>query len=282
MQPLFAKWGVVTLLSLFCSATLCGQFVKNERLFSFEEQQVPACITGENSKIVLSSDHYKDGRHSLSWSFEPGAVLSLKKDLKFEKKDPTGKDLFLSAFIVWVYNERPQDKKIEFQFLKDGKVCTSFPFGINFRGWRAAWVCYERDMQGTPEEGMNELRIVAPDADGELFIDHLITAAKVDARQQTADLQVPFVNAATTNHWLVIYKHSLLKPDIELTPVSDSQRQDMRLIEKRFRDRIYTPSTLSQREINLIRTKYDFYDISYKDGQVTGIPVFMVRASEAY
>lgn len=66
-----------------------------------------------------------------------------------------------------------------------------FPFGINFKGWRAAWVCYERDMQGVPEEGMNELRMVAPDVKGELFIDHLITATKVDARQQTADLQVP-------------------------------------------------------------------------------------------
>ncbi len=58
---------------------------------------------------------------------------------------------------------------------------------------------------------MNELRIVAPNAKGRLFIDHLITATKVDARQQTADLQVPFVNPETKNHWLVIYKHSLLE-----------------------------------------------------------------------
>ena len=75
---------------------------------------------------------------------------------------------------------------------------------------------------------------------GSLFIDHLITATKVDARQQTADLQVPFVNAGTTNHWLVVYQHSLLKPDIELTPVDDKQRAEMQLLEKRFRDMIYT------------------------------------------
>ena len=42
-------------------------------------------------------------KHSLEWTFEPGGILELKKDLKFEKKDPTGKDLYLSAFIVWVY-----------------------------------------------------------------------------------------------------------------------------------------------------------------------------------
>ena len=137
-------------------------------------------------------------------------------------------------------------------------------------------------MQGTPEEGMNELRIVAPNAKGRLFIDHLITATKVDARQQTADLQVPFVNAGTTNHWLVLYKHSLLKPDIELTPVSDKQRQEMKLLEKRFRDMIYTKGKVREKEAETIRKKYDLYQITYKDGQVSGVPVFMVRASEAY
>ncbi len=57
----------------------------------------------------------------MEWAFNPGAVLELKKDLKFEKKDPTGKDLYLSAFIVWIYNEEPQKATIEFEFLKDGK-----------------------------------------------------------------------------------------------------------------------------------------------------------------
>lgn len=209
-------------------------------------------------------------------------MLSIKKDLKFEKKDPTGKDTYLSAFIVWVYNEQAQDKKIEFEFLKDGKKCTSFPFGINFTGWRAAWVCYERDMEGTPEEGMNEIRIIAPDSEGKLYLDHIIPASKVDARQQTADVQVPFVNKGTTNHWLVIYEHSLWKPDIALTPVSDVQKQEMRVIEKRFRDMLYTPGKLSDKEMAAIRKQYDFYKITYRNGKVSGLPIFMVRQSEAY
>ena len=270
------------ILSFLCPAFLNAQIVTDERMFSFEEPQLPACITGVQSQLGISGAHYKDGKHSLEWTFEPNGRLELRKDLKFEKKDPTGKDLYLSAFIVWIYNEQPQDAAIEFEFLKDGRKCVSFPFGINFKGWRAAWVCYERDMQGTPEEGMNQLRIVAPDAKGRLFIDHLITATKVDARQQTADLQVPFVNAGTTNHWLVLYKHSLLKPDIELTPVSDRQRQEMKLLEKRFRDMIYTKGKVTEKEAETIRKKYDLYQITYKDGQVSGVPVFMVRASEAY
>ena len=277
MKPILAA--VCTALFSF---SLSAQVVKNDRLLSFEQPELPAGLSATKATLGISDQHYKDGTHSLRWTFESGSVLTLQRDLKFEKKDPTGKDTYLSAFIVWVYNAKAQDTTIEFEFLKDGKKCTSFPFGINFTGWRAAWVCYERDMQGTPEPGMNELRIVAPDVKGELFIDHLITASKVDARQQTADVQVPFVNKGTTNHWLVIYKHSLLKPDIELTPVGNKQREEMQLLEKRFRDMIYTKGKITDKEVENIRKKYDFYQITYKNGQVSGVPIYMVRAAEAY
>lgn len=279
-----SKWtmGVGMLLGALLPVNAGAQVVKNERLLSFEEQQVPAFVSGTGSCLDISEEHYKDGMRSLSWTFSPGAVLSVKKDLAFEKKDVTGKDTYLSAFIVWVYNEQAQDKKITFEFLKDGKKCTSFPFGINYTGWRAAWVCYERDMEGMPEEGMNEIRIVAPDVKGKLFFDHIVSASKVDARQQTADVQVPFVNKGTTNHWLVVYEHSLWKPDIALTPVSETQKQEMRVIEKRFRDMLYTPSKFMDKELESIRKKYDFYQITYKNGKVSGLPIFMVRQAEAY
>lgn len=278
------KWktGAAMLLWMLCPANGQAQTVKNERLLSFEETQVPPFITGTDSQLSVSDEHYRDGGHSLSWNYAPHAVLSIKKDLKFEPKDPTGRDTYLSAFIVWIYNEQAQDKTIRFEFMKDGKLCTSFPFGINFTGWRGAWVCYERDMQGTPEEGMDEVRIVAPDVKGKLFFDHVLTASKVDARQQTPDLQVPFVNKGTTNHWLVVYEHSLLKPDIPLTPVTDAQRQDMRKMERRFRDMLYTPAALSDKEMEAIRRKYDFYNIATVEGKVTGRPIWFVRQSEAY
>ena len=282
MKRHLIKLGGIVLFSLLCSVGVSAQIVKHERLLSFEESQVPAFISSQQSELAVSSQRYKDGLQSLQWTFEPNAVLSVKKDLKFEPKDPTGKDLYLSAFIVWVYNEKAQDKHIRFEFLKDGKLCTSFPFGINFTGWRAAWLCYERDMEGTPEVGMNEFRVVAPDTKGKLFFDHVVPAVKVDARQQSADVQVPFVNKETKSHWLVIYKNSLLKPDIELTPVSSVQKEEMQIIEKRFRDQMYTPGKLTSKEVNTIRKSFKKYGIIYRDGRVTGMPIFMVRASEAY
>lgn len=258
-----------------------AQFVKNDRIFSFEDK-VPSEISGLKSVFGINEEHYKDGLHSLSWKFEPNGSMSLKKDLKFEPKDETGKDLYLSAFVVWVYNEKALDKQVEFQFLKDGKRCCSFPFNINFTGWRAAWVCFERDMEGTPETGMNEIRIQAPDVAGELFIDHLITASKVDARQQTADFQVPFVNKETTNHWLVIMEKSKLQTDLKLQPVTEEEKQQVKIIEKRYLPMIYSAGKTNQKEIDRIRDKYKGYSISYKNGKVSGMPIFLCRHAEAY
>lgn len=114
----FSKWtmGVGMLLGTLLPVSAEAQVVKNDKLLSFEDPQIPVFISGTDSRLEISDEHYKDGLQSLSWTFNPGAVLSIKKDLKFEKKDPTGKDTYLSAFIVWVYNEQAQDKKIEFEF----------------------------------------------------------------------------------------------------------------------------------------------------------------------
>lgn len=260
-----------------------AQLVKHDRLLSFESAEVPSFITGSDSELAISDQHYKDGTHSLRWNFRPGGSIRILKDLKFEKKDPTGTDKYLSAFVVWVYNENPMEQTLQFEFLKDGKACTSFPFGLDFRGWRAAWVTYERDMQGTPEEGMNEIRITAPDAPGELFIDHLLTAAKMDHRYQTADLQVPFVNKETGNHWLFALKYSKLTPDIPLeATVTDRQKEEIKTIENRLREIICPPGEVTPQTIGGLRKAYERYGITTKDGKISGLPLFYGRAAEAY
>lgn len=261
-----------------------AQLVKHDRLLSFEDGQVPTFVSAEASELGLSTAHYKDGAQSLRWTYRPGAVLSIHKDLCFEPKDPTGKDTYLSGFVVWVYNTKAADKQAEFQFLKDGKVCTRFPMRLNFTGWRAAWVCYERDMEGTPEVGMNEIRIQAPDAAGELFIDHLLTAAMMDHRHQTADEQVPFVNAATRSHWLILLQHARLRPDIPLeAAVSPQQKQDIAVLEQRFKGMIYQPSELTEKTLAAIRKGYARYHIAYDEqGNVSGLPIFFARANECF
>ena len=260
-----------------------AQVVKHGRILSFEEKDVPVFLSSVNSELSVSSEHYKDGNNSLSWKFQAGGELIISKDLCFEAKDPTGIDTYLSTFVVWVYNENPSDSHIEFEFYKDNKKCSSFPFGINFKGWRAAWVSYDRDMQGKPEEGMNEIRIKAPEnLQGELFFDQMVTAAKADHRHHTPDIQVPFVNKNTDSHWLVLLKHLLIQPDMPLEQLTENQKQDIRIIENRLYELIYTPSVLSAREMQVIEKEYKFYDIKYTDGKVSGLPLFFGRAHEIF
>ena len=68
------------ILSFLCPAFLNAQIVTDERMFSFEEPQLPACITGVQSQLGISGAHYKDGKHSLEWTFEPNGRLELRKD----------------------------------------------------------------------------------------------------------------------------------------------------------------------------------------------------------
>lgn len=275
--------GICATIMAVTPILLSAQIVKHDRLLSFESAEVPSFISGTNSGLSISDQHYKDGTHSLQWKFQPGSSITIDKDLKFEKKDPTGVDKYLSVFVVWIYNEKPIAQTMQFEFLKDGKVCTSFPFGLNFHGWRAAWVSYERDMQGTPEEGMNKIRITAPNVPGEIFIDHLLTAAKMDHRYQTADLQVPFVNKETGNHWLFALKYSQLTPDIPLEKtVSNLQHKEIKVIENRLREIICPPSEVTPQTIANLRKAYESYGITYKDGKVSGLPLFYGRAGEAY
>lgn len=264
-------------------ATAQAQMYDDPRMFSFENKQELSYIKTSKSAVELSDAHWRNGKTSLQWTFHPGASLSIKKDLQFEPLDKNGVDNYLSAFIVWVYNEQPQkDKQIRFNFLKDGKQCTSFPVNINFRGWRGIWVCYERDMEGTPEVGMNEIRIDAPDVKGKLYFDHLITATKVDPRQQTADMQIPFVNKKTKTHWLVVLKNYNTQPDIPLTELTQQNRQQIKVIEERFRELIYTPSKLYPKHMDELRSKFAKYNISRKNGNITGTPIWYVRHAEAY
>ena len=118
----FSKYFSGALMLLATTTMATAQVVKHERLLSFEDGQVPAYISTTGGQPAINDEHYKDGLHCLAWDYEPGATLNITKDLMFEPKDPTGKDTYLSAFIVWVYSEQAQDKQIRFEFLKDGKV----------------------------------------------------------------------------------------------------------------------------------------------------------------
>lgn len=281
MNPI-SKWLLAAVL-LAASPAVRAQLYDDSRMMSFETGADLQGIKAEGSKVALSAAHYKNGGKALEWTFQPGGVLTIDKDLQFEPRDKNGRDNYLSAFIVWVYSEQPMTgKQLVFEFCKDGKVCTRFAMNVGFKGWRGAWVCYERDMEGQPLSGMNEIRVKAPDTGGKVYIDHLITAIKVDPRYQTADVQVPFVNKNTTNDWLQVLKNSKVSSDLPLEPVTPQQRQEIQTMEQRFRSLIYTPAKLYPKQMEEMRAKFKTYKIREKNGNVVGVPIWFVRHAEAY
>jgi chondroitin-sulfate-ABC endolyase/exolyase len=66
----FNKWsrGAAMLLGFFLISQTEAQVVKNERLLSFEDGEVPAYMTTDaTARLTINDEHYKDGLHSLGW-----------------------------------------------------------------------------------------------------------------------------------------------------------------------------------------------------------------------
>lgn len=116
---------------------------------------------------------------------------------------------------------------------------------MNFTGWSGAWLIFSRDMQGTPEEGMDELRITAPNTDcGEIFLDHIILSSFQDVRHQTADFQAPYINPETTSHWLVLLKSWGNDFDLPISArVSSSEQKSINDVETRLKQLLFLKSS---------------------------------------
>lgn len=286
MKKIICTLSVVAVLCLATTESYSATIepIKHERFLSFEDATVPSFVQSKNGQLSISNQHYKDGQQALMWNYQANGVLSIKKDLHFETKDPTGEDTYLSTFTAWVYNLKASDAKLEFEFLKDDKVCASFAYDINFEGWRAIYVAYERDMQGTPQEGMNEIRVKAPASAGQLYFDMLLTAAKVDRRHHTPDIHQPFVNSGTTNHWLTAYAHSLNAPDKDLykSVLTASEKKEIATMEKKLQELIVTNTKVTDKTVASLEEKFKKYQIVQKNGSISGLPLFYVYYAESY
>ncbi len=251
-------------------------------VLSFEKDTSPV-VPGRGSSVSLSTCHYKLGSHSLLWKWKrEGAEISIPGPVPYLKKNPNPKETSVSTFVFWVYSAEPLEGSLHFSFRKGGRECCGFEYGLGFSGWRGAWVAFDRDMTGTPEEGMDEVVICAPGnvRRGSLYFDGIITSAFEDVRYHTADWQAPFINPETTVHWLMLNRSWNLKLDVEQTPLTDSQRRDMQTITDRFIS-LVTPSKTVP--LDSLRRMYCSYGIrTNPDGTLVGKPVYFVRYAETF
>lgn len=259
-------------------------FRDNRDVLSFEEGTSPV-IAGRRSRVSVSDFHSMLGEKSLLWEWNgKGAGISIPGTVAYMKENPNPKETSVSSFVFWVYSPDWIEGKLRFAFLKDGRECCSFEYGLGFTGWRGAWVAFDRDMEGTPCEGMDEVVITAPAGvrKGRLYFDGIITASFQDVRHHTPDWQAPFINKETTSHWLILNNSWNLKLDIPVAEtLSEGEVKDMDTVRERFISLV----TEGKKPWGMerIRRMYDSYSIEENpDGTLRGKPVFFTRFGETF
>ncbi|MCZ4694781.1 hypothetical protein DWB61_12170 [Ancylomarina euxinus] len=273
---------ILIFLIVFFNKVSAQDFI-NPAIISFEDSINQNWSTPSPSSISTSTAHYKHGKQSLQWNYDQNSELIIDQNINFKPFDPNAEDKSIPTFCVWVYNETPKDEKIKFQFLTDNQVNCEFEFGINFKGWRAAWVAFERDMQGQPETTMNKMKILSPVTNtGTLFFDHIMLCTPADSRWNTPDYQVPFVNANTKNHWLILYKSSLNKPSEKLEALSQKQIKGIQTINKRYSKEVIKKQKVNENLLIKLKNAYNKYEIARQDDQVSGKVMWFCRFSEIY
>ena len=273
---------ILIFLIVFFNKVSAQDFI-NPVIISFEDSIHQYWSTPSPSSLSTSTAHYKHGKQSLQWKYEQKSELIIDQNINFKPFDPNAKDKSIPTFCVWVYNETPKDEKIKFQFLTDNQVNCEFEFGINFKGWRAAWVAFERDMQGKPLSSMNKMKILAPENNsGTLFFDHIMLCTPADSRWNTPDYQVPFVNAKTKNHWLILYKSSLNKPSEKLNPLTQKQIKGIQTINKRYNKEVIKKLRVNEKLLAKLKKAYSKYEINRTGDQISGKVMWFCRFSEIY
>ena len=109
------KYICLVLLLLFAAAPATfAQFI------GFEGGDVPETFkTSGKGELKISSLFYKEGKSSLEWDFRPGSAL----DVQIPPLSLVGKSERQYGITLWIYNEKPQQDSIRFEFLnKKGEV----------------------------------------------------------------------------------------------------------------------------------------------------------------
>lgn len=237
-----------------------------------------------NSRISISSRHYKYDEYSLKWEFNKDSRLILTNPIGFKPFDSCSTDQARDTFSIWIYNEHPVDDKLIFEFGRGDIIDCWFTFGLNFKGWRTAWVAFERDMEGFPRDDMDTLIIKAPRSghSGVIYLDQIILSSPVDPRHHTRDFQVSFVNLEAdekaNSHWLSLFKFYHMKPDIPAScSITDSDCRALDLISERYEEFVLTRQNISEEDMVVVRNKFKTYNINHREKIITGNSINLIH-----
>ncbi len=155
--------------------------------FNFEHGIPKEARTECGGSIAVVGEQWKQGKHSLKWDFVKGSRLVFTTDIGYTKRT----DGYNDSLTVYLYGFGG-DGILSVYLKKADRICQHFEIVLGFDGWRSVRVGFDRDMYGSPEEGMNEV-VFEADSNGVLLINQLVTAEKTDYRLVMASYQVPHI-----------------------------------------------------------------------------------------
>lgn len=225
------KYICLVLLLLFAAAPATfAQFI------GFEGGDVPETFkTSGKGELKISSLFYKEGKSSLEWDFQPGSAL----DVQIPPLSLVEKSERQYGITLWIYNEKPQQDSIRFEFLnKKGEVSYWFAYRLPAAGWRACWISFEYMKGDKKDKNIVGYRLVAPQRKGRIFLDRLTFPEKKMNLRTTPDQQLPANNGLSNRdlwHWCLVWKWEQLPYDIPLaSKLIGGQKKELKTIEQRL------------------------------------------------
>lgn len=184
---------------------------------------IPDCLEVKGGSISITELMVKQGTGSLRWDFEEGDQLIFCDDIGYKKLEVNGEDMRDYIFSMFLFGINASGS-LRVSFEKDGEEKTGFNVNLDFKGWRSVSVCYDRDMEGIPVEGMDALVITAH-GEGSLLFSEVLTAGRIDHRAVWKSYQVPDIkyNALIfKKDWTLSEKYK----DVPVDPESVSMIKD--------------------------------------------------------
>lgn len=261
--------GMVAMLSAYAGPAFYG----------FEEG-IPETWKARDGDLSVSRSIVKEGLASLKWEYPAGGVLRLQGPMGMEARPEGAAGNALSTLAYWVYNPEPVKDVLSFRFHKDGKELGAFEMGLDFEGWRAAWVRYEWDIGDGIREDPDSLVIEAPNRAGTLYWDLFATAAVLDSRSPVPDQSVPFIGHSLGKRpgdiWNRLVDFRRLEEAMKTgeDPVGGAQGEGVeRRWKKAFMD-LYAiePGKAPDRET--WKADVAYWELSREEKGITGKPLF--------
>ncbi len=278
----------ITIIALFCSTFIfCNAAIDPQ--FGFESG-VPQWV-GVKGRVAVesSSEKFKDGGRSLKFSWLGQAELSFNNSSDIEasmKENGAG-------VIIWIYNTEPAQQPMRFTFWDTaGREICHFDFGMEFTGWRTAWIKYI-DME-TPTGHYGDLKKADRPTNvarmtmrpspmtlkGTVYIDRVSFFRKKMHDQITPDQQIPQNNYNLKRnmwHWCRLWEWEQY-PALDISPLTADRKETLKKVIERVDEWAaagnpganYTQNTLLKRADDLY-TKYGLGRNA--DGSPKGAPL---------